>query len=682
MQPPIAEHTSVTLTQHGITRIDPYAWMRDPNWPEVKDPQILAHLEAENAYTALVLKPTEKLQAQLYQEMRGRIQEEDISVPVEEHGYGYYTRQVAGGDYHLTCRKALTPGAEEEILLDHNQLAKGKEYWAIGGEEIDPTHHLLAYGIDETGEERYQLVLKDLAKNCLLPDTLNDTTGHAAWHPDGHGFYYTKYNAMWRADRVYFHRLCTTQAEDELIYEEADTTFRVDVHTSNSKRLVFLVMSSSTASEWRMLDTKVQEADWQIIAPRRDDHLYCISHSGEFLWILTNDKGRNFRLVRTKLTAPEESNWEEVIAVSDHCYLMECQAYMQHLTLTIREAGITQIQVLQYATETWQTIDFPECNYDVNVLGLAYESLVVRLSYSSLVTPPTVYDYHMDTETLEVRKVRAIPSGYDASLYACERIFAPSREENIQIPITLVYRKDQRKGHGNPLYLYGYGSYGYATSARFRSNILSLLDRGFVFAIAHIRGGDEMGFDWYESAKFHTKQRTFDDFIDCARGLIAKGWTQAGQIVCAGGSAGGLLIGAVINQAPELFGAAIAHVPFVDVLNTMLDATLPLTPGEYKEWGNPEDPAFYHTIASYSPYDQVKAQAYPPVFAFAGLSDPRVGYWEAAKWVAALREHATNQPQILLKINMGFGHFGASGRFEYLKEIAMEYAYIIRLFEL
>lgn len=681
LMPSKAEKIPHVLDINGQQLTDNYFWLRDKNWPKVADPKILKFLNAENAYAQAFFKQHQTEFDKLYQEITGRIKLEDRSVPIKKDQYYYYSRTEKDSNHTIYCRKEGSEQANEEIILDANALAKDHSYFSLGTWEVTHDHQKLLYSADITGGDRYTVKVKDLKNNQLLPDTVENTFGAVIWNKAGTGFFYAKLSDHWRTEEIYFHKLGDNQAQDTLLYKERDPLFMVSLDQSNSERFLFITAESKDTSEIRYidLDLKQDKPEPVLIQARHEEHLYHVDHHGDLFYILTNDKGKNFRLVTTPIQNPSQASWQEMIAHNPKIYLNEFSLYKNHLALSSKEGGLTKIQIIDLNTKAKDDIQFPDPTYEASQIFTTFGDKGLRISYSSLIAPSSVLLYDFNDKKLATLKVQEIPSGYDKSLYQSERIFATSKD-GTQIPISLVYKKSLFKQDGNnPLYLYGYGSYGSAVPASFRHYVLSLLDRGFVYAIAHVRGGDEMGYDWYESAKFLTKRNTFDDFIASADFLVNKHYTTAGNITISGASAGGMLIGVCVNERPELFKMAIADVPFVDVLNTMLDDSLPLTPGEFKEWGNPKDPKYFQYIKSYSPYDNVKSQSYPPLFVSAGINDPRVTYWEPAKWVAKLREMKTDNNLLLLDTNMDAGHAGASGRFGRAKEIAKEYLFIFTI---
>ena len=672
--PPIAKTKPKVDTVHGEERVDNYFWLR-----EKSNPQVIEHLEAENRYTEAMMQPTEDLQEQLYQELLGRIKETDLSVPEKMGDYYYYTRTEEGKQYPIYCRKKGSLEAEEEVLLDQNALAEGHEYLEIGVYKISPNHQLLAYSTDITGGESYTLHIKDLNTGQLLSDQISNTYYSVEWANDNQTLFYTTLDVAKRPYKLYSHQLGSDSAADALIYHETDESFFLDVSKTRSKAYLLMELENINTSEIHYLEADQPTGDFKIISPRQSELEYSVEHHGDQFFIVTNADAVNFKLMRASANNPARENWEEVIPHRETVKLDGISAFQDHLVISEREDGLQKIRVHNFTTGKEHTVDFPEPVYTVRQgRNPEFSTDTLRFNYGSLVTPMSVFDYDMDKRTRELKKQDEVLGGYDPSLYESERIFAKAAD-GTAIPISLVYRKELVKDGNNPLLLYGYGSYGINSDPYFSSNRLSLLDRGFRYAIAHIRGGEEMGRMWYENGKLLHKRNTFTDFIACAEHLIAEKYTASDKLIIQGGSAGGLLMGAVTNMRPELFEIVIAKVPFVDVVNTMLDASIPLTVIEYDEWGNPNEKAFYDYIKSYSPYDNVEAKEYPHILVTAGLNDPRVHYWEPAKWTAKLRELKTGKNRLLLKTEMGAGHAGPSGRYDYLKEIAFEYAFIFDL---
>ncbi len=672
--PPIAKTKPKVDTVHGEERVDNYFWLR-----EKSNPQVIEHLEAENRYTEAMMQPTEDLQKQLYQELLGRIKETDLSVPEKMGGYYYYTRTEEGKQYPIYCRKKGSLEADEEVLLDQNALAAGHEYLEIGVYKISPNHQLLAYSTDITGGESYTLHIKDLNTGQLLSDQISNTYYSVEWANDNQTLFYTTLDVAKRPYKLYRHQLGSDSAADALIYHETDESFFLDVSKTRSKAYLLMELENINTSEIHYLEADQPTDDFKIISPRQSELEYSVEHHGDQFFIVTNADAVNFKLMRASANNPARENWEEVIPHRETVKLDGISAFQDHLVISEREDGLQKIRVHNFTTGKEHTVDFPEPVYTVRQgRNPEFSTDTLRFNYGSLVTPMSVFDYDMDKRIRELKKQDEVLGGYDPSLYESERIFAKAAD-GTAIPISLVYRKGLVKDGNNPLLLYGYGSYGINSDPYFSSNRLSLLDRGFRYAIAHIRGGEEMGRMWYENGKLLHKRNTFTDFIACAEHLIAEKYTASDKLIIQGGSAGGLLMGAVTNMRPELFEIVIAKVPFVDVVNTMLDASIPLTVIEYDEWGNPNEKAFYDYIKSYSPYDNVEAKEYPHILVTAGLNDPRVHYWEPAKWTAKLRELKIGKNRLLLKTEMGAGHAGPSGRYDYLKEIAFEYVFIFDL---
>ena len=679
IQPPRAARRPHESTHHGRTLSDPWAWLRDPAYPEVKDPEILAYLEAENRYFDAAMGPRKALVDALFEEMKGRIKEEDRSVPQKDGAYLYWSSFEAGEQYRRHWRRpvgAPDDGSADELILDEPALAQGKDYFRLGAVAISNDDRLLAYAIDDNGSERFTARIKDLTTGALLPDVIPDVLSALVWTKDDRGLVYAPANAHWRTDCAKLHRLGTDAAEDAELFREEDEGFRVSVGMTAAENWIVIATGDHVTSEVRLVPADDPTAPAILVSTRVAEREYDVDEHEGWLYIRTNDTHPNFRLCRARIETPDQ--WEEVLAPSDAFYLTDVSLFKDFYVTEGRENGLDQIEIRDYATNAAQRITFPEASYTAGLDdNPEYDVAALRISYESMVSPETIFDLDLASGERTVRKVQEIPSGYDPVRYATSRLMIPARD-GTPIPVSIMHRADHPMDGSRPLYLYGYGAYGIAIEPGFGTSRLSLVDRGFAFAIAHIRGGDDLGQAWYKDGKLEKRTNTFTDFVDVAKGLIAAGYTSAGKIATAGGSAGGELMGAVVNSDPELWGAVVAHVPFVDVLNTMLDADLPLTPGEWPEWGNPiEDPAAYDLIASYSPYDNVRAQAYPPMMVTAGLNDPRVTYWEPAKWVARLRATRTDDNLLLLKTNMGAGHGGKSGRWESLRETAEEFAFIL-----
>ncbi|HEV2568516.1 S9 family peptidase [Sphingomonas sp.] len=670
---PIAERRPHSFTHHGVTIEDPYAWLRDSKYPEVTDPDVLAYLNAENAYFEAAMAPHQPLVETLFKEMRGRIKEADASVPQKDGDWLYWRAFDEGAQYRKWWRSPAV-GGEAQLILDEPALAEGKEYFRLGGMDVSPDDRLLAFAVDDNGSERFTIRIKDLETGELLPDVIEGTLGGFLFAGDGQSLLYGLVNEHWRIDVAKLHRLGAPVTEDVELYREADEGFQVGLGLTQSRKWITIHTGDHVTSEVRLLPFDNPRTEPIMVSPRRPGREYEVEEHDGTLFIRTNDTHTNFRLVTAFVERPGE--WTERIAPSTDFYLIDVTTFADFFVVEGREHGLDRIYLHDYAGGPGKQIDFPEASYSAGLDdNPEYEVAKLRLSYESMVTPGTVLDLDLASGERTILKVQEIPSGYDPSLYATERLEIAVRD-GTKVPVSIVYKRGfERPG---PLYLYGYGAYGLAIEPGFSTSRLSLLDRGMAFAIAHIRGGDDLGQQWYLDGKLDKRTNTFHDFIDVARGLVEHGWTRAGRIAIAGGSAGGELMGAVINEAAELWGAVAAHVPFVDVLNTMLDPTLPLTPGEWPEWGNPvEDREAFELIRSYSPYDNVTAQAYPPLLVTAGLNDPRVTYWEPAKWVAKLRATKTDDNILLMKTNMGAGHGGKSGRFESLRETAEEFAFIL-----
>ncbi len=683
-QPPIAEQRPYAATHHGITIEDPYHWLKDPSYPVVDDPEVLAYLRAENAYFDAMMAPHSQLIETLFQEIKARQQPDEAGVPVAEGGWYYQWRYQDGDQYRIWSRWPVTdpdarlgPTARAETILHEPELAKGTDYFRLGALSVSNGGSLLAYSTDTNGSERYRLFIKDLATGELLGDAIENSTGSPVWAADDSAFLYTVVDANWRPYQVRRHRLGEPATADRVVYEERDPGFFVGLSESASKRFLMIQSADHVTSEVRLLAADNLDAEPIMVSPRRPNHEYSIDHQGDRFVIRSNDRHKHTRLATAPENDPSEAAWESLLEGSDSLYIRGFELFETVIAVQERIDGLDQIRLIDRDGNSGH-IDFPEPVYSATIgsnRDFAADSL--RLDYSSPTRPDTVYDYHFKSGELEVRKMRELPSGYDGSLYITERRMAPARD-GARVPVSIVRRRDTPVDGTAPLYLYGYGAYGHAVPPSFSTARLSLLDRGFVAAIAHIRGGDELGHHWYESGKLENRTNTFNDFVDVGRHLLDIGYTAAGRIAISGGSAGGTLMGAAVNQAPELWGAVVAQVPFVDVLNTMLDTSLPLTPMEWPEWGNPlEDAAAFDRIRSYSPYDQLKPGAYPPMLVTAGLHDPRVTYWEPAKYVAKLRTLKTDANPLLLKTNMDAGHGGKSGRFDALREVAEEYAFLL-----
>ncbi|WP_394647331.1 S9 family peptidase [uncultured Sphingomonas sp.] len=677
MKPPVAATRPHSFTMHGVTIDDPWAWLKDPNYPDVTDADVLAYLKEENAYFEAQMAPHQPLVDRLYEEMKARIKEDESSVPQKDGDHLYWTAYETGGQYRKWWRRPVA-GGPDELLLDEPALAEGKEYFRLGAFAVSNDAKKLAYAIDDNGSERFTIHVKDLATGALLTDTIPGMLSEIVWTADDSGFLYGLANKEWRTDNARFHRLGTDPAEDIELFHEDDEGYRVAVGETSDRKWIVIGTGDHVTSEIRLLPADDPFAEPILIAPRQEGREYDVDTHGDTLFIHTNDTDPMWRLVTAPITSPGE--WTERIAPSAHFYMTGVECFRDFFIVEGREDGLDQIELHSYddPAAAPRRITFPEASY---AAGLGdnpeYDQTVLRLGYESMVTPGTVYDYDTATGALTTLKVQEIPCGYDAANYATQRLTITARD-GTQVPVSIVYPRDFPRDGSRPLFLYSYGAYGHAIPPGFSTGRLSLLDRGFAYAIAHIRGGDDLGQQWYHDGKLEKRTNTFNDFVDVAKALVEQGWTSAGRIAIAGRSAGGELMGAVVNSDPALWGAVIADVPFVDVLNTMLDETLPLTPGEWPEWGNPiEDAQAFALIRSYSPYDNVTAQEYPPLFISGGLNDPRVTYWEPAKWAARLRATKTDRNILLLKTNMGAGHGGKSGRFESLREGAEEHAFVL-----
>jgi len=672
LTPPIAEKHPHVFVLHEDERIDDYFWMRDSS-----NPNVIAYLEAENAYTEAMMQHTEALQTTLYNEMLGRIKETDLSVPYRQDDYYYYSRTEEGKSYPIHCRKKGSLDAPEEVLLDQNELAKGCEYFSLGTFKVSPDHKILAYSLDTSGAERYTLFFLDLTTFELYPESLAETYFSFAWGNDNSTVFYTKVDETNRPFQLFRHILGTSPNKDVLIYEEPDEAFFLYVGKTRSQAYILLSLGSKITSEIHYLDANNPTDSFQVIQPRQQGVEYDVEHHSDRFYIVTNDQAINFKLMKTPVAAPSKENWETVIPHREDVMLSSVSAFADYLVISERKAGLPMMRVQKLSTGEEQNISFPEPTYSISPgNNPEFNTRTLRFNYTSLTTPYSVFDYDMETKERELKKETEVLGGYDRTQYESEWIMA-TVSDGTQVPISLVYKKGIQKDGKNPLFLTGYGSYGASYPASFSTTRLSLLDRGVVIAIAHIRGGGEMGRKWYEDGKFLHKQNTFTDFISCAEHLIAQKWTSSDRLAISGGSAGGLLMGAVINMRPDLFKVVLAAVPFVDVVTTILDTSLPLSAMEWEEWGNPNDKTYYDYMKSYSPYDNVKLQDYPHILITAGLNDSRVKYWEPAKWTAKLRELKTDNNLLLLKTNMGAGHGGASGRYESLKETAFEYAFVL-----
>lgn len=669
LDPPVAPLRPTIIRLHGEERRDDYAWLRDR-----ADPEVRRYLEAENAYAERMLAPMKPLQEALFQEMLGRIKQTDLSVPYREGRFLYYTRTEEGRQYPIYCRMLDAAGAPEEVTLDLNALADGRDYLGLGVYAVSDDGNLLAYSTDPTGFRDYTLWVKDLRTGALLSERIEQVSS-VAWAADNETLCYVMEDHAKRPYRVYRHRLGV--GTDELVYEERDEAFRVFLGRSRSRAFIFLYVGSHTTDEMRLLRADRPADPWRLVAPRVQDREYEVAHHGDRLYVLVNDTGRNFRLVSAPLSDPREANWVEVMAHREHVMLEGMDFFANHYVLYERDDGVPHVRITDLRSGATHRVAFPEPVYEVYpATNREWETTTVRYVYESLVTPQSVYDYDMDRRTATLRKQIEVLGGYDPTQYVAERRYVTVADDT-RVPISLVRRCDVAVDGRAPLLLHGYGAYGHSYPVTFSSNRLSLLDRGAVVAIAHVRGGGELGKRWHDQGRLTSKLNTFTDFLAAAEFLINEGYAAADRLAIEGGSAGGLLVGAVLNMQPELFRAALVQVPFVDVVNTMLDPTLPLTVGEYEEWGNPGEQLAYQYIRGYSPYDNLAPKPYPAMLVRTSFNDSQVMYWEPAKYIARLRGLTTAAAPVLLLTNMGAGHGGASGRYDRLREIALDYAFIL-----
>ncbi len=681
MSAPLAPKKPQLLEIHGHQRQDPYYWMNDRENQEVID-----YLNAENSYLKEVMKPTEGLQKQLFEEMKGRIKEQDESVPYFKSGYFWYTRYEKGSEYPIFCRKLGSLEAEEVVILDVNTLAEGKSYFQVAQAATSTNQQLLAFAADEVGRRIYTIRFKNLDTHEFLEDQIPEVTGNFVWAADQQSVFYSKQDPeTLRSFQIFKHILGSPSSTDQLVYEELDEEFSCMVHKTKSEKFILIHSESTISSEIRFIPADQPTAAFQILQARIPHLEYAADHYGDYFYIRTNDQAQNFKLVKAPLANPGKENWIEVIPHRPETLFEDFDLFSKFLVTQERSNGLTQINIQPWESETeaqGHSLAFEDETYTAYVgTNPEFDTNLLRFVYNSLVSPSSVYEYHMVTRQKTLLKQQEVVGGHEPSDYHSERIWAKAAD-GVLVPISLVYQKSTfSKTEKNPVLLYAYGSYGYSMDAYFSSNRLSLLQRGFVFAIAHIRGGEDLGRAWYEDGKLLKKKNTFTDFIACAEHLVQQEYTSPAHLYAMGGSAGGLLMGAVINMRPNLFQGAIANVPFVDVVTTMLDESIPLTTGEFQEWGNPKEKEFYDYMLSYSPYDNVSAQAYPNLLVTSGLHDSQVQYWEPTKWVAKLRELKKDQNLLLLFTNMEAGHGGASGRFNPLKEIALEYAFLLMLEE-
>lgn len=677
MQPPIAAKRPHSFTHHGITVEDSWNWLKDPSYPKVDDADVLAYLTAENAYYAAQMAPVAALKDRVFEELKGRVKQDDASVPLPDGAFEYWW-QFKPGDQYRTWMRRPKGGGAEQVVLSEPDLAKGLGYFRLGAMRVSPDGRLAAYATDSDGSERFTIRIRDLATGKDIETVTKVSVGGVEWTADSKAIVWTEVNENWRRIKARLHVLGQT-GEDRVLYEETeDKGFGVNVGKSQDGKWFVISTSDHVTSEVRLVPAANPTAPPLLVRARKAGVAYDVDVRGDRLFIRTNDDHVNFRVATAPLASPDK--WTTLIAGSDRDYITGITAFTSYLAVQGRREGLDRI-VLRRDDGSETVVPFSEAAYTASFSsGYEPDAPLLRINYASMVTPATVFDYDVKAGTLVTRKVQQVPSGYDPSQYESQRIFVTARD-GAKVPVAIVYKKGFKPDGSGKLHLYAYGAYGIPSMPGFSANRLSLLDRGVAYAIAQIRGGDDLGYQWYLDGKLKKRTNTFNDFVDAAKGLVKAGWAAPGMISASGGSAGGELMGAVVNQAPEQFRAVVAHVPFVDVLNTMLDESLPLTPGEWPEWGNPiTSKADFELIRSYSPYDQVKAQAYPPLMVTAGLNDPRVTYWEPAKWVAKLRDVKTDSNLLVFKTNMGAGHGGKSGRFAALEELAEEYSFILTQF--
>ncbi len=678
---PVAKREASQREYHGQTLEDPYFWMKDQDYPKVDDEDVLNYLKEENAYHKAFLDPHEKLVNTVFEEFKGRTDETEESVPYIDNGYEYRWFYREGEEYRTRARKNLETG-KEEVFLDETELAKGHEYFVLGDWDISPDNRYLAYTFDTAGDERYQVKIKDLQTGKYLEDELEDVSGNVGFSADGDALIYGLLEKeRWYTKQINIHKIGDAQSADKALYTESDDGFFIGFYQTSSKKY-YIVLSSQGEVQESYAITSDLSGDLRKIVSRDQGFQQTIDHAHDHFYLLANDTHKNFRLARVKDSAPQVENWETLLQGSDDDYLLGLQAFNGFMALRSREKGVEKIEILSYpeaesATLSRSEIQFPENIFTANIgVNPQFESNTLRVNYESMITPDTVFDYQIEDKKLVTRKVKKVPSGYDKSQYESERIMITARD-GVEVPVTLVYKKGFKKDASQPMWLYGYGAYSSTVTPSFSTLRLSALDRGFSFAVAHVRGGSMMSYQWYLDGKLKKRTNTFNDFVDVAKGLVERKYVAAGNISISGRSAGGELMGAAVIQAPELWRSVNLGVPFVDVLNTMLDATLPLTPPEWKEWGNPIESAdAYNLLKSYSPYDNIEAREYPPMYVSGGLNDPRVTYWEPAKWTAKMRHLKTDDNLLVMRINMGAGHFANSGRYGRLKDYAEEFAFM------
>ena len=682
MKPPITDKQHYSFEVHGTTINDDYHWLRDPRWPNVEDSKILDYLKTENKYTRNFFADLQKDKEKIFEELKGRVKLDDESVYVKKKDYYYYHRVEGDKNYPIYCRKYQSMEAGEEVILDVNLLAPNGSFTDVAKVAMSPDQNLMAYSVNFTGNEQYNIKIYSLKEQNYLPDEVKEIAPTIIWHEKLNGFFYITINENQRWDKVMFHRLGEDSTQDKLIFKVKNPLHFISCEKSASSKYIFINSGDHNENEIYVISMQDDNFTPKLVRAAENKIFYEIEHNGDYFYIKTNYKAKNFHVVKLPVNNFENTNWEDIyIKEEQDKYLKSFDVTNNYLILNYRDQGLPLIKIKRFKDLQENITHFPDESFQANSFSTNFEEDDIRVNYSSLARPNTTYSYDFDNDKLTILKSQEIPSGFNPEEYKVERIFADN--EDVKVPITLFYKKSLFKKDGsNPLYLMGYGAYGISIPVNFKNTAVTLADRGFIYAVAHIRGSDDLGHDWYEAAKFLTKKRTFEDFIACSRALINEQYTSHNNIVIMGGSAGGMLIGYVLNEKSEIYRAAIAHVPFVDVLSTMLDESLPLTLLEYNEWGNPKEKEYFEYIKSYSPYDNVKAQNYPALFVTCGISDSRVGYWEPAKWVAKLRELKTDNNPLLLKINMDTGHKGSAGRFNYLKEAADELVFIFKVFNM
>jgi len=672
IKPPVAEKITHELKDHNQTRLDDYYWMNDR-----ENPKVIDYLNAENDYTAAMMKHTEAFQKKLYKEMKGRIKETDESVPYFYNGYFYYTRYEEGKEYEIVCRKKGNLETEEEVLLNGNELAEGKSFFNIGDYNVSMDNKMLAFSIDTVGRRNYNIRIKNLETGELLKDDIRVTTGSAVWANDNATLFYALKDDALRSYKIMKHTLGGDVSKDPLVFHEKDETYGVYIGKSKSNKYLFIASWSTLSSEMQFLEADKPNGEFKIIQPRTKDLEYSVSHYGNHFYILTNLDAKNFRLMKTTVKNPGNKHWKEVIPHRENVLLESTEIFNDYLVIQEKELGLNKLRVISWDGSKDEYIKFNDPAYSVFIgTNPEFDTPILRYTYNSLTTPRSTYDYNMNDATQVLMKQQEVVGGYNPDEYQSERIMVKARD-GAKVPISIVYKKGIKKDGNNPTLIYAYGSYGASIPPYFSSARLSLLDRGLVFVLAHVRGSQTLGRQWYEDGKLLKKKNTFYDFIDCSKFLITDGFTNPDKLFAMGGSAGGLLMGAIYNMSPETYKGVVAQVPFVDVVTTMLDESIPLTTGEWDEWGNPKDAVYYKYMLSYSPYDNVEAKDYPAMLVTTSLHDSQVQYWEPAKWVAKLRDMKTDDNLLIFDINMDAGHGGSSGRYASLKEVALEYAFIL-----